>query len=90
MLKRSPFALCAAATLMIFLTACQKSETPVTKGPAEQVGAQLDVAAEKAREKLNVVGEKTGQALQKASEKTAEALKKGGEKLEQASKDAQK
>jgi hypothetical protein len=90
MLKKSTSLLFVAVTLLAGLTACQKTDTTPAKGPAEQAGAQLDVAASKAREQINEVGANVGKALQKAGEKGGEAVKKGGEKLEQAAKEAQK
>jgi hypothetical protein len=89
MFNKSAFMLCAAATLLLGLAACEKKDD-TAKGPAEQAGAQLDAAAAKAGEALNKAGVEAGKELQAAGAQAGEAMKKSGEKLEKASKDAQK
>lgn len=67
------------------LAACQKQDAASgEKGPAEQVGQQLDQAAARAGEQLNKVAEKAGQGLQEAGrqlqDKAAEAQKNNEKK----------
>lgn len=73
--------------LITFLAACQKQDTASgEKGPAEQVGQQLDQATARAGEQLNKAAKKAGQGLQEAGrqlqDKAAEA-QKNNEKKEQ-------
>lgn len=69
------------------LAACQKQDTASGgKGPAEQVGQQLDQTTARVGEQLNKAAEKAGQGLQEAGrqlqDKAAEA-QKNNEKNEQ-------
>lgn len=89
MMNKLAYQLFAAVTVILALAACEKKDD-IGKGPAEQVGAQIDAAAVKAGAALNKAGEAAGKELQAAGTQAGETIKKGGEKLEKAAKDAQK
>lgn len=63
-MNSKPTMLAGMMILAVALAACQKKEENAASGPAEQAGAQLDNAMNKATEQLNQAGEKAGQMLQ--------------------------
>lgn len=70
---------CALVSMLILLSACQKTEDTAGKGPAEIAGKQIDKAAVEA-----------GKELKHAAEKTGEVLEKTGAKMQEKAKEAQK
>ena len=75
----------ASGLLSAGLSGCQRTEStadnwPVEKGPAEQVGEHLDLAATEAAIHLNKIAEGAGKGLEMAGESLQKAAKDGEKK----------
>jgi hypothetical protein len=57
------------------LSACQKNEENIGKGPAEIAGKQIDTAAVEASKELKQAAEATGKVIEKAGAKMQEKAK---------------
>ncbi|MGH7963974.1 MAG: hypothetical protein ACRERD_19485 [Candidatus Binatia bacterium] len=59
-------------TTSLFLAGCSNEESPTGAGPAEQIGREIDKAAQEAGKAMQEMQEKLGQKMEEAGEKMQE------------------
>lgn len=74
-MKRDSFQLVASSLLvatLIFFAGCSQEESPTSTGPAEQIGREIDKAAQEAGKAMQEMQKELGKKMEEAGEKMQE------------------